>query len=230
MSRSDQRGETVVASEAIGLNLAASMRHRYAHPGWRAWDLDPFSPHSPSHPAQARPTPIGIHDRPSRPAPEAPPQQSETPQASANDNEKAARESDDRQRLREAHDELQAARRRLEREADRSKQEAKAALIAELFPVLDSLDRSIAAAAGREDSFVEGVKLVRQQLEAVLLSYGVERLQAVGKPFDPNFHDAIGVVAVDDPSLQGVVMEEWEPGYRAGPRVLRAAKVQVGRR
>jgi molecular chaperone GrpE (heat shock protein) len=134
----------------------------------------------------------------------------------------------EQERWRNALRELEAAKRRVEREGERAKEEARAELVAKLFPVLDSLDRSIAS--GSEPSgLVEGVKLVREQLVQVLSDFGVERIDSVGQPFDPQEHEAVDVVVVDTPSQHNRVAEEWEAGYRYAGRVLRPAKVRVGR-
>lgn len=125
--------------------------------------------------------------------------------------------------LRSALDELEAARRRVERDAARVRDETRARLVAELLPVLDSLDRSIAA--GCDD----GVRLVRAQLEGVLRGYGLERFSALGLRFDPREHEAMALREVDDRAADGVVVAEWDAGYRIDDRVLRAARVEVGR-
>jgi len=125
--------------------------------------------------------------------------------------------------------ELTEAKRRVERDAQRVKDQTRQALIADLLPVLDNLDRSleVEATAG---ALYEGVKLVRGQLEQVLVGYGLERSASVGQAFDPSLHEAVAVVAVDTASQDGVVQAEWQAGYRFGDKVLRAAKVSVGKR
>ncbi len=124
--------------------------------------------------------------------------------------------------------ELEASRQRLEREASRARDAARSELIVKLFPVLDSLDRSMAFAT-EPSSVLEGVKLVRTQFLDVLEGLGVERIQSVGQQFDPRWHEAVGVVEVEEPSRHNQVMEEWGAGYRHRGRLLRPAKVQVGK-
>jgi len=132
--------------------------------------------------------------------------------------------------LRSALRELQKSKDRVERDAERTATDVRARLIEQLFPVLDNLDRSIAASEdGPDQALLEGVKLVRSQFEKVLTDYGVQRLDTVGRPFDPNEHDAVAVVPVIDHRRDGLVVDEWQPGYRLGDRVLRAAKVRVGK-
>ncbi|HUQ04331.1 MAG TPA: nucleotide exchange factor GrpE [Kofleriaceae bacterium] len=122
---------------------------------------------------------------------------------------------------------LEAAKARVDRDAARVKDELRAQLVAELLPVLDNLDRSIAA--GGEKSVVEGVRLVRSQLMGVLQKYGLERFDVLGDEFDPRRHDAMSVVDTASEALDGVVIDQWEPGYRIGDKLLRPARVVVGR-
>ena len=123
--------------------------------------------------------------------------------------------------------ELEAAKARVDRDATRVRDEITADLVAQLLPVLDNLDRSIAA--GGDDAVVEGVRLVRAQLVRVLEGYGLERYDVLGDPFDPRVHDAMSVADVASSALDGVVIDQWEPGYRIGARQLRPARVVVGR-
>jgi molecular chaperone GrpE len=136
----------------------------------------------------------------------------------------------DRQSMRRALRDLEAAKARVVRDAERSAQELRERLIAELLPVLDNLDRTIYAAteSGEAQAVVEGVQLVRSQFMSVLTRLGVERIEAHRQPFDPSLHEAIGTVPVTHPSAHNVVIDQIEPGYRVGSRLLRAAKVIVG--
>jgi molecular chaperone GrpE len=127
--------------------------------------------------------------------------------------------------------ELDAARARVERDAKQVQDETRRHLIAELLPVLDNFDRTIAAAdhEGCSRALVQGTKAVRSQLEAVLRHYGVERVDAIAKPFDPAVHDAISMLEVTDPSYDDVVIDQVQPAYLYGNTLLRPAKVVVGR-
>jgi molecular chaperone GrpE (heat shock protein) len=137
----------------------------------------------------------------------------------------------DRQAALRALRNLEATEARLERNAKREVEEARGKLVQELLPVLDNLDRTIRAAhAGRGDpAMLEGVRMVRHQLEGVLRGYGVERVDAADQRFDPGLHEAIGVTPVSDPRRHGAVIHQAEPGYRFGGRLLRPAKVNVGK-
>jgi molecular chaperone GrpE len=137
----------------------------------------------------------------------------------------------DRATMTRALRELEAAQARVERDARRVHDETRSKLVAELLPVLDNLDRTIRAATDHGDAsaVVDGVRLVRAQLEGVLRGYGIERIDAIGVPFDPSVHDAIQVAPVRDPRHHAIVLDQAEPGYRLGDRLLRPAKVVVGR-
>ena len=126
---------------------------------------------------------------------------------------------------------LEAAQERAQKQIQRETDEAKGKLVMELLPVLDNLDRTISAArehAG-DPAMLEGVRMVRSQLEGVLARYGVEKIDATGQMFDPSQHEAIGLHPVHDPRANGMVAEQYEPGYAFGGKLLRPAKVLVAK-
>ena len=71
---------------------------------------------------------------------------------------------------------------------------------------------------------------MRAQLETIIRGYGLERIDAVGERFDPSLHEAVNIAPVTDPARHGLVLAQAEPGYRFGERLLRPAKVVVGKR
>lgn len=124
--------------------------------------------------------------------------------------------------------ELHAARERLEREQGRVLADTRTTVIAEMLPVLDNLDRSLDAAA--DDSapaLLEGVRMVQRQFEDALVRLGLERIASVGERFDPALFDAVATIEVEDRSLSGSVVDEWQRGYRLGDRIVRRPKVRV---
>jgi molecular chaperone GrpE len=136
----------------------------------------------------------------------------------------------DRATMTRALRELEAARGRVERDARRVHDETRMKLVKELFPVLDNLDRAIHMERRRAgDPLLDAVRLLRAQLDGVLRGYGVERIDAIGRPFDPNVHEAVSITAVQDPARHATVVDQVEAGYRFGDRLLRPAKVVVGR-
>jgi molecular chaperone GrpE len=99
-----------------------------------------------------------------------------------------------------------------------------------LLPVLDNLN--LAVAASEHDASVEnlrtGVIGVARSFEHALTAVGVEPVPAVGIDFDPELHEAVDMVAVD-PEQDGKVTAEYQRGYKFGDRLLRPARVQVGK-
>jgi molecular chaperone GrpE len=149
----------------------------------------------------------------------------------AREPERGAGDEPDRHAALRALRSLEATEARLARNARRDAEDARGKLVQELLPVLDNLDRTIRAASTTrgDPAMLEGVRMVRQQLEGVLRGYGVERVEATGQRFDPGLHEAIGVTQVSDPQHHGLVLHQLEPGYRFGERLLRPARVNVGK-
>ncbi|HVK82742.1 MAG TPA: nucleotide exchange factor GrpE [Kofleriaceae bacterium] len=139
--------------------------------------------------------------------------------------------AEDRARLARALQDLEAAKARVERDARAVHEETRAKLVSEMLPVLDNFDRAIAVAesSGDAPSVVEGMRMIHRQLERVLEGYGLVRFDAVGAAFDPQLHDAMTMIAVGDPGQDRMVVAQHEPGYMFGDRLLRAAKVVVGK-
>lgn len=92
----------------------------------------------------------------------------------------------------------------------------------DFLPALDALG---AAAAGGDP----GLDLTYKEFLRVLALSGVARMETVGKPFDPNYHEAVGVVETAQVP-EGAVAEELRAGWLSGPRVLRAALVKIAKR
>jgi molecular chaperone GrpE (heat shock protein) len=119
---------------------------------------------------------------------------------------------------------------RLEREQQKEIERLRGRLVGDLLEVLDNLDRSLEAVPPqRHDAFIDGVRLVRDQFLAKLQALGLNALPALGQRFDPNRHEAIGLVPVTEPEQDGVVMNVVRAGYSFGDKVLRPAVVQVGK-
>ena len=117
---------------------------------------------------------------------------------------------------------------RAQRDLATERRYAEAPLAGDLLPALDNLERAMAAAsqAGDRGTLVQGVELVHNQLLDVLRRHGVTRLEAQGKPFDPNLHQAVMQQPTADHPPQTVV-QVLEQGYQIHERVLRPARVVV---
>jgi len=126
--------------------------------------------------------------------------------------------------------ETDETRQRLNRAADERAQREKADFIAGLLPVLDNLQRATEAAETSDSTEViaEGIRRTASSFENALAAAGVEPIDAVGETFDPELHEAVETVEVA-PEDEGKVIAQHTRGYRIGDRLLRPARVKVGR-
>ncbi len=106
----------------------------------------------------------------------------------------------------------------------------KEAIIKSLLPSLDNFEHALVGAANAEtiDSVKEGVQIVFEHLLSTLKAHGVERIEALGKEFDPAFHEAIMQRAEDD-KPDNIILEEFQRGYTLNGRVIRPSKVIVNK-
>jgi len=100
-----------------------------------------------------------------------------------------------------------------------------------LLPVLDNLNRAVAASETDPDieHLRTGVIGTARSFEQALLSVGVETVSSVGAVFDPEMHEAVDTKPVDDAEDDGKITAEYSKGYKLGDRLLRPARVQVGK-
>jgi molecular chaperone GrpE len=123
---------------------------------------------------------------------------------------------------------------RVEREKSETFQNLVGKLANQILPVLDNLDRALAAVS-REvsapqsleyENFVHGIVLVNQQLFDVLTEMGVETIPTVGQPFNPHFHEAVAIELSNEFDTN-IVSGELRRGYKVGTKVIRASMVKV---
>lgn len=121
-------------------------------------------------------------------------------------------------------------RRRTRAEKDEWTRNITANFCSELLPVIDNFGRALQALrqTGAEEGHLQGVEMIARQLGELLIAKGVEKIPTVGEDFDPNWHEAVGRVPVDDPAQVGKVVAEFQAGYRLDGKVIRVAMVQVG--
>lgn len=119
-------------------------------------------------------------------------------------------------------------RKRTQRERGELILRANEDLVGELLPVLDHFELGLrnAQEQGVSDSITEGFGLVLDQLQGALKGFGVEPLDAEGKPFDPHHHEAVSHIPSDDVAAEQVIVQTRR-GYRMGDRLLRATQVVV---
>jgi molecular chaperone GrpE len=148
--------------------------------------------------------------------------------------------ADHRQRLHEAQQtvraardemarEVDAARSRIEREAARDVARSRGDLLRSFLPVLDDIDRALAATEGADPAMRQGLELIQRSFLARLAEHGVQRLDPLDQPFDPRLHDALAAVPALRPDQDGRVAAVIAPGYLLGAEVLRPAQVAVAR-
>jgi molecular chaperone GrpE len=94
-----------------------------------------------------------------------------------------------------------------------------------LLPVIDNLEKAVSVKT-EDENYKQGVEMVLKQFKDVLDSNGVKEIEAVGKPFDPSLHEAVGTVQ-DDALDANTVKEEYRKGYMIGDKVLRHSLVVV---
>ncbi|HWD37529.1 MAG TPA: nucleotide exchange factor GrpE [Fimbriimonas sp.] len=149
--------------------------------------------------------------------------------------EKVQTLTDERDQLKDqvlrAMADFQNFKRRNQQEANLFRQFATEAFVRDLLPVLDNFERSLShlQAGASVDTVVEGVRAVERQLRKALESQKVERIDSIGKPFDPALHEALGTDEVAD-QPEDTVTSEIEAGYKIADRVIRPARVRVSKR
>lgn len=105
---------------------------------------------------------------------------------------------------------------------------AKRETILKLLPVLDDFERMVNLQNGDCRVNLDGVNFIYQNFKKILTEEGLEEIASVGEKFDPGVHEAVDVEQTEA-DKDGIVVEEWQKGYRFGGRMLRPSKVKVGR-
>lgn len=142
--------------------------------------------------------------------------------------EAKTREAENLDGWQRARAELINARRRFQREREQAYANSKADMLARLLPIVDDFERAVDALPETlsEETWIEGVMLVRRKLQKLLDQDGVTFIDALGQEFDPLLHQAV----THEPSEtvpEGHIIEELQKGYRMGDRVLRPTMARV---
>lgn len=98
-------------------------------------------------------------------------------------------------------------------------------IAASFLPVLDNLEKAVEVQTA-DESYKSGIELVLKQFKDVLTSVGVQKIESVGKPFDPELHEAVSQVQDDSLGSQ-IIKEEFRAGYKIGNKVIRHSMVVV---
>jgi len=118
-------------------------------------------------------------------------------------------------------------RKRTERERHAERHRGAEVIVESILPVLDGFERAISSHRdAAHNEYREGFQLIRKQLLDALSKHGLQKIDAVGKPFDPNFHHAIERVETAE-QPDDAVLEELQSGYIFHGKVLRPAMVRV---
>jgi len=123
-------------------------------------------------------------------------------------------------------------RKRLEKEKQDFIRFANEGVIVELLDILDDLERAVDLAESKHQdlpAFLKGVEMILAHLYDMLKVYGVKPIEASGKLFDPNLHEALMQVE-DKARPENTIMEELQKGYLLNDRVIRTAKVKVSKK
>ena len=157
-------------------------------------------------------------------------EQETAPGAAAEDAETLKQERNELQdRLLRSAAEFDNYRKRTERERRELSDAVSADLIRDLLPVVDDLERALAAAANSPDEALRsGVELIHRQLLEAMRRRGAEPFETVGEDFDPAWHEALASEPADG-RRDGEITAEIRRGYRIGPRLIRPAMVKVAK-
>lgn len=122
---------------------------------------------------------------------------------------------------------MENLKRRLQIEHDNALKFMMQDFASDLLPVVDNLERALAQETNEQtEPFLKGFEMIDNQFVEVLKKHGVEQIEAVGKEFDPNFHQAVMMTSVDGVA-SNIVTEELQKGYKLKDRVIRASLVKV---
>jgi len=119
-------------------------------------------------------------------------------------------------------------RKRTDREKSQMFEMGASDMVTKILPVIDDLERGLAAMseADKNTAFAQGIEMVYKKLMTILSDAGVKPIEALGKEFDPNYHNAV-MQAPSETYESGVVMQELQKGYMYKERILRHSMVMV---
>lgn len=123
-------------------------------------------------------------------------------------------------------------KKRIAREKQEATKYANESLLQKLIPIVDNFEAALAAASAQNasaDSLQTGVNMIAAQLRTTLADAGLEEIDAVNKPFDPNFHEAVSQQETID-APEGQVVQQLRKGYKLRDRLIRPATVIVAKK
>lgn len=122
-------------------------------------------------------------------------------------------------------------KKRLQKEQERKLDAERDKFLQKFLSVIDNLDRALKSTEDRADfdGLLAGIKLVREGFFKCLRDEGIEKIETVGKQFDPNTSEAVEIINCGDSGQNDMALEEIEVGYSRDGKLLRPAKVKVGK-
>ena len=175
-----------------------------------------------------------VNDNPNRPDPLDDTAAAALDNGAAGDTEALAQLQRERDELKDlllrTSAEFDNYRKRTDRERATLSDTISAGVLEELLPLLDDLQRALRAEAGPEgaDAYRRGVELIERQLSDLLRRRGVVAIEAVGRDFDPNVHQAVAYEPAEG-KRDGEIIEEFRRGYMIGERLMRPSMVKVAK-
>ena len=146
---------------------------------------------------------------------------------------RAAKADENWERLLRTTADMENFKKRAQREREEAIKFANESLFKKLIPILDSFDMALAAAkpdhGAAPASLQTGVAMIHQQIRNMLLESGLEEVDASGKPFDPNWHEAVSEQESDEVP-EGHVLQQMRKGYKLRDRLIRPATVIVAKK
>ncbi|UCG50828.1 MAG: nucleotide exchange factor GrpE [Candidatus Latescibacterota bacterium] len=124
--------------------------------------------------------------------------------------------------------EFENYRKRTRKEWELLQQQTKADVILEILGVVDDFERAFSVVGEQDDEFVQGIRLIYNNLMSSLEKLGINRIEALDTPFDPNYHMAVAQIEQEG-AEQNHVVEVIEHGYLLGNAVVRPAKVVIAK-
>lgn len=146
--------------------------------------------------------------------------------------EEAAKVKDLQDKVLRLHADFDNTRKRLEKERQDFIKFANEGIIVELLNILDDLERTVELAQAKHQdmpAFLKGVEMILAHLYEMLKDYGVRPIEAEGKLFDPNMHEAL-MQEENKEFPEHTIVEELQKGYLLNDRVIRTSKVKVSKR
>jgi len=148
------------------------------------------------------------------------------------ESEESAEIAELQNRILRVHADFDNYRKRVHKEKEEWVQYASQDLVEKLLPVLDNFARAISAVEVQNEetkNVLAGIGMIEKQLREILQKEGLEPIEAVGKEFNPQFHEAVMQVLVEESIPDNQVVEEIRKGYLFKGRLLRASMVKVAK-